>query len=135
MNVYLAKTEPNEYSISDLEKDGKAPWDGVTNFQAVRAIKQMQVGDLVLIYHSGKDPGIVGLAEVIKTAEKDPKNSKSYIPEFKFKKEFKKKVLLSEIKESGLFDDFALVRQGRLSTMLVPEKFVKWLEKQLGESI
>lgn len=130
MNYFLAKSEPNEYSIDDLEKAGEDPWDGVTNPVAVKHLKSMQLGDRVLFYHSGKNPGVVGLAEVSKVAEVDPKNARSWIPEFKFVKKFPFVVSLVEIKNLHKFDDWALVRQGRLSTMLVPDEFITYLEKK-----
>lgn len=125
---YLAKTEPNEYSIDDLEKAGEDMWDGVRNPVAVRALKAMKKGDKVLMYHSGANPGVVGLAEVSAEAVPDPKDPKSVIPKFKFIRKFAVIVSLSEIKESHKFDDWALVRQGRLSTMEVPEIFITYLQ-------
>ena len=67
MTYYLAKTDPDTYSIDDLEREKQTVWDGVTNPQAVRAIRAMQPGDRVFIYHSGSNSGgvvtgIVGLA-------------------------------------------------------------------------
>ena len=53
MSYFLAKTDPETYSIDDLERDHKTLWDGVTNAQAVRAIKEMRTGDRVFLYHSG----------------------------------------------------------------------------------
>jgi predicted RNA-binding protein with PUA-like domain len=130
MTYFLAKSEPNEYSIDDLAKAGEDPWDGVTNPVAVKHLKSMQVGDRVLFYHSGKNPGVVGLAEVSKVAEVDPKNPKSWIPKFKFIRKFETEVSLEEIKTSHKFDDWALVRIGRLSTMPVPDEFITYLEKK-----
>lgn len=127
MTYFLAKTEPGEYSIDDLEKIGEDYWDGVTNPQALQAIKSMKVGDKVLIYHSGKNPSLVGIAEVSKEAVVDTKNPKSFTPWFKFKSKFENPITLEEIKASNKFNDFALVRQGRLSTMVVPDGFLDWL--------
>jgi predicted RNA-binding protein with PUA-like domain len=105
MKYFLAKTEPNEYSIDDLEKAGEDIWDGVRNFQAISFLKQMKIGDRVLIYHSVVNPGVVGLAEVSKEAVPDPKEAKSVIPTFKFIKKLERPVSLTEIKESKKFDD------------------------------
>ena len=128
MQFFLAKTEPGEYSIDDLAKKGQDQWDGVTNPVAVKNIKLMKVKDRVIIYHSGKNPSLVGLVEVVKVAEVDPKNPKSWVPVFKFLKRFNRLVSLEEIKSSHLFDDWALVKQGRLSTMVVPASFINWLK-------
>ena len=60
----------------------------------------------------------------------DPKNPKSAVVDLEFLQQFDTPVTLAEVKQSKEFDDFALVRQGRLSTMLVPEKFVAWVQEK-----
>src|SRR5271157_3542906 len=72
MKHFLAKTDPETYSIDDLEREEKTTWDGVTNAQAVRAIREMRPGDCVFIYHSGGVSGIVGLATVRSDPRADP---------------------------------------------------------------
>lgn len=131
MQYFLAKTEPNTFSIDDLAKKGQDTWDGVNNYTAINNLKAMKKGDQVFIYHSGKDPAIVGLAEVTQEAKPDPKNPKSWVPVVKFVKKFDQIVSLEEIKTSHLFDDWALVRQGRLSVMPVPAKFITWFAKKV----
>ena len=64
MRYFLAKTDPETYSIDQLEKEKKTTWDGVNNPQAVRAIRDMRPGDKVFIYHSGGNSAVVGLAKV-----------------------------------------------------------------------
>src|SRR5438105_2815634 len=130
MQYFLAKTDPEMYSIDHLEKEKKTVWDGVSNPQAVRAIRSMRPGDKVLIYHSGGLSAVVGLAKVISEARTDPKNDKSAVAEFEFLGRLEPPTTLAEIKQSKLFDDWALVRQGRLSTMASPEKFVEWMRKR-----
>ncbi len=130
MKYYLAKTDPETYSIDQLEKDHRTAWDGVTNPQAVRAIREMHPGDKVFIYHSGGLSAIVGLAKVVSESRPDPKNPKSAVADFEFLGRIDPPVSLAEIKQSKLFDDWALVRQGRLSTMAAPEKFVEWMRKK-----
>ena len=129
MTYFLAKTDPETYSIDDLEREKKTAWDGVTNPQAVRAIKEMRPGDRVFIYHSGGVSGVVGMATVRSEPRPDPKNPKSAVVDLEFSGRIDPAVSLKEIKESKLFDDWALVRQGRLSTMHAPEKFVEWMRK------
>jgi predicted RNA-binding protein with PUA-like domain len=130
MRYFLAKTEPSVYSIDDLKRDQKTVWDGVKNPQAVRAIQDMQPGDRVFIYHSGGVSAIVGLAKVVSPGRPDPKDPKSAVVDLEFLLELDSPVTLAEVKQSKEFDDFALVRQGRLSTMLVPEKFVSWIREK-----
>jgi predicted RNA-binding protein with PUA-like domain len=130
MKYFLAKTDPETYSIDDLEREGKTAWDGVTNPQAVRAIREMRPGDRVFIYHSGGVSGIVGLATVRSEPRDDPKNPKSAVVNLEFNGRLEPPTTLAEVKQSGKFDDWALVRQGRLSTMAAPEKFVEWVRKR-----
>ena len=127
MSYFLAKTEPGTYSIDDLERDKRTAWDGVTNPQAVRAIREMKPGDIVFIYHSGGVSSVVGMATVKSSPHDDPKNAKSAVVELEYAGRIEPPVTLAEIKQSKKFDDWALVRQGRLSTMAVPEKFVTWM--------
>ena len=131
MSYFLAKTEPGTYSIDDLERDGKTTWDGVTNPQAVRAIRSMKSGDKVLIYHSGGVSSVVGVATVRSAPRDDPKNAKSAVVDIEFLSRLPEPVSLADIKQSKQFDDWALVRQGRLSTMAVPDKFITWLRARV----
>ena len=134
IRYFLAKSEPSVYSIDDLKRDKKTTWDGVTNPQAVRAIKDMQAADRVFIYHSGGVSAIVGLAQVLTAGRPDPKNPKSAVADLKFLLALDSPVTLAEIKQSKMFDDWALVRQSRLSTMLVPEKFVVWVREKYPQA-
>ena len=134
IRYYLAKTEPSVYSIENLQRDKKTVWDGVTNPQAVRAIKEMQPGDRVFVYHSGGVSAIVGLALVLSAGRPDPKSPKSAVVDLEFLKILDSPVTLAEIKQSKKFDDWALVRQGRLSTMAVPESFIAWMREKFPKA-
>jgi predicted RNA-binding protein with PUA-like domain len=129
MAYFLAKTDPETYSIDDLKRDKQTEWDGVRNPAAVNAIKTMKPGDRVIIYHS-QDKAVVGLAEVVSDPRPDKNDDRSWVADFKYLQHAKKPVTLKEIKESHKFDDFALVRMGRLSTMPAPAAFWTWLQKQ-----
>jgi predicted RNA-binding protein with PUA-like domain len=130
MNYFLAKTDPETYSIDDLERDQRTTWDGVTNAQAVRVIRQMRPGNRVFIYHSGGVSSVVGMAVVRSEPRDDPKNPKSAVVDLEFAGRLETPVTLAEIKQSKKFDDWALVRQGRLSTMAAPENFVAWMRER-----
>ena len=130
MNYFLAKTDPETYSIDDLARDRKTVWDGVRNPQALRAIREMHPGDKVLIYHSMSDAAIVGLAKVASEPRPDPKDPKLTVADFEFLARLDPPTTLREIKETHLFDDWSLVRQGRLSTMTAPTAFAEWLRKR-----
>lgn len=130
MNYFLAKTDPDTYSIDSLEKDGKTVWDGVRNAAALQAIRKMQPGDLALIYHSQGQSSIVGVAKILSEARPDPNDEKSWVVDLEFVRKLATTVSLSETKASGLFNDWSLVKQSRLSTMTVPESFITWLEQK-----
>jgi predicted RNA-binding protein with PUA-like domain len=130
MSYFLAKTGPDTYSIDDLEREHKTAWDGVTNPQAVRTIREMRPGDRIFLYHSGGMSAVVGMATVRSESRPDPKNPKSAVVDLEFAGRLDPPVTLAEVKQSKQFDDWALVRQGRLSTMAAPEKFVAWMRKR-----
>jgi predicted RNA-binding protein with PUA-like domain len=72
-SYWLMKSEPDAFSIDDLARLGRSPWDGVRNFQARNHMRAMKAGDLVLFYHSSANPkGVVGLARVVQEAYPDP---------------------------------------------------------------
>ncbi len=127
MAYFLAKTDPETYTIDQLEQDKQTLWDGVKNAQAIIVIKTMRPGDKVFIYHSMGQAAITGMAKVISPPVPDPKEPKSYVPGFQFVRRLEPPTTLSEIKLSHLFDNWALVRQSRLSTMAAPEEFVEWM--------
>ncbi len=81
MNHWLMKTEPEEFSWDDLVKRGAKgePWTGVRNFTARGHMKEMKKGDLVFIYHTGKEKQIVGVGEVIKEHYRDPTDEKQRV--------------------------------------------------------
>ncbi|HLZ56912.1 MAG TPA: EVE domain-containing protein [Ktedonosporobacter sp.] len=130
MAYFLAKTDPETYSIEQFEREKTTTWDGVRNAQALIFIKAMRPDDHVLIYHSKGESAIVGLARVVSEPRPDPKESKSWVVDMAFVRRFAQPVTLREIKESHLFDDWRLVRQSRLSTMDVPDTVVTWLKEK-----
>ena len=134
MRYFLAKTEASVYSISDLARDARTTWDGVRNAQALAAIRTMQPGDRVFIYHSTGESAIVGLAKVASEPRPDPQDPKLAIVDLAFVAKLDPPTTLAEVKGSGLFPDFALVRQSRLSTMAVPETFVDWVRARYPKS-
>jgi predicted RNA-binding protein with PUA-like domain len=127
-NYYLAKTEPLVYSIDGLRQDKKTVWDGIKNPQALKAVRMMRPSDRIFIYHSGGQSAVVGLAEVASESRPDPKDGKSAVVDIRYLAHLEPPTTLAEIKATHLFDDWALVRQGRLSTMSVPAEFVQWMK-------
>lgn len=130
MAYFLAKTDPETYSIDDLARDKTTTWDGIRNPQALQSIRAMHPDDYLLIYHSQGEAAIVGLARVVSEARPDPNVSKSWVVDVAFERRFAQPLTLREIKESHRFDEWKLVRQSRLSTMSVPDDFLDWLKER-----
>lgn len=135
MAGWLLKTEPSVYSYGDLERDQKTVWDGVSNNLALKYIRQVQKGDLALIYHTGEEKAIVGIAEVASAAYADPKQNdpKLAVFELKPKRRLARAVSLAEVKANEKLKDFDLVRMARLSVMPVTDTVWKVLMKMAGE--
>lgn len=115
---YLLKTEPSEYSFADLARDKQTTWDGVSNPVALRNLRAMHPGDLLVIYETGDMKSAVGTASVVSLQEADAKDPRVKI---KAGKPLPKAVSLAQIKATRLFADSPLVRQGRLSVVPLSE--------------
>jgi len=118
---WLLKTEPSTYSWQDLVREKRTVWDGITNAAALIAIRQMKQGDEALVYHSGGERAIVGIAKIVKGAYPDPKGDdpKLAVVDVTPVKPLAEPVPLAAIKARKDLADFALVRISRLSTMPV----------------
>src|ERR1017187_2638718 len=121
LNHWLLKTEPSTYSFADLERDGSAVWDGVSNALALKHLRLMKRGDLAFIYHTGDERQIIGTAEVTSDPYPDPQENdpKLAVVDLKPRERLPRPVTLAEIKARQEFQDFELVRMGRLSVMPV----------------
>lgn len=146
MKYWLVKSEPDAFSVDDLAKQaGKTEhWDGVRNYQARNFMRdEMKKGDQIFFYHSNcKEPGIVGIAKVIKEgypdytafetsnkyydAKSDPQNPRWYMVDIKLIRRLKRTITLQELKQQKKLADMVLLRKGnRLSVMPVDEKHWK----------
>jgi predicted RNA-binding protein with PUA-like domain len=138
---WLMKSEPDAYSIDDLERDKVEPWDGIRNYQVRNMFRDdMKVGDKAFFYHSScKVPGVVGIMTIASDAYPDPTQfdpeSKYYDPksdpddprwllvDVKFDRKLKRTITLGEIKEQSGLDGFLLTKRGnRLSVFPVDSK-------------
>ena len=117
MAYWLLKTEPSEYSFSDLEKERKTVWDGVTNPEALKNIRSVKRGDLAFIYHTGDEKQITGIAKIVSNAYPDPRSNdeKKVVFDIVPEKRLKNPVKLSQIKSDKRFSESKLVRSPRLS--------------------
>jgi len=121
---YLLKTEPSEYSFTDLERDKATVWDGVSNPVALKNLRAMKAGDRLVIYETGDHKSAVGTATVVSVEASDPK-----VPKVKIKvgKAIAKPKTLAEIKARAAFAESPLVRQGRLSVVPLTGAQFGWL--------
>lgn len=133
-NRWLLKTDPDNYTYDDLERDGKTVWDGVSNNLALQYLRQIKKGDVLVIYHTGNEKAVTGLAAAAGDAYTDPKedNPKLAVIDVKPKKRVKRAITLGEIKQTKEFAEFALVRLPRLSVMPISEKEWKKLSEMAG---
>jgi predicted RNA-binding protein with PUA-like domain len=132
------KSEPNVYSIADLQREGRTFWDGVRNYQARNLMRDdMRVGDGVLFYHSSAQPmGIYGVAEVVREGypdhtafdpadphydpKSDPANPTWIMVDIGYVGTFKSPITLATLKQTPGLDNMGVVQRGsRLSVQPV----------------
>jgi predicted RNA-binding protein with PUA-like domain len=137
MAEWLMKSEPDVFSIDDLERQRTTEWEGVRNYQARNFIRDMKRGDLAFLYHSNCDePAIVGVMEIAREAYPDPTQfdpkSEYYDPaserstprwslvDVRFKRRLRRPLTLKELKAQKPLASMRLLRRGnRLSVMPV----------------
>jgi predicted RNA-binding protein with PUA-like domain len=121
MNYWLIKSEPSTYSIDNLKEEKQTFWSGVRNYAARNNMKAMKVGDICLFYHSVVEPGVVGLAKVVKEAYQDPTTDETawVVVDVAFLKKFKKPIPLTQIKQDKTLAEMDLLRLSRLSVQSV----------------
>ena len=137
MAYWLFKSEPGTWSWDDQVRKGDEGegWDGVRNYQAANNMKAMKVGDRGFFYHSVNEKQIVGIVEVIEEYHPDPtdKSERFGMVTIKAIKPVEKPVTLADVKAAPELEDFALVRQSRLS--VVPVTDAQWrLILQMAET-
>lgn len=129
--MWLLKTEPSEFSYDDLEREGKAVWDGVRNPVALRNLRAMKAGERAIVYHTGGEKAAVGFAKLLREAYPDPgkRDPRLVVVDIAPLGRLQRPVTLGEMKAMAVFRDSPLVRQGRLS--VVPLSAAQWnaLEK------
>ncbi|HKK46675.1 MAG TPA: EVE domain-containing protein [Balneolaceae bacterium] len=152
-NYWLMKSEPDAFSIDDLERVGTEPWDGIRNYEARNYMRdEMEIGDGVLFYHSNvRPPVIVGTMEVAsepysdptqfdpdskyfdeKSSEKDPTWK---LVDVKFVQKFDNPVVRDAIKEEPALQDMVLLKRFRLSITPVTEQEWKKIHEMAGAKV
>ena len=141
MQYWLMKSEPDTYSIDDLRDFQTDHWDGIRNYQVRNFFRdQMKVGDKAFFYHSNcKEPGVVGLMEIVSTAypdhtafdktekyfdsKSDPDNPRWLMLDVKYKRHLKRKITLRELRGEKFLESMKLLQKGnRLSVLPVTKE-------------
>ena len=122
--LWLFKTEPDNYSYADLERDGQTMWDGVANNLALKYLREVKTGDRALIYHTGEQRQIVGVAEVTRGFYVNPNfdDEKLAVCDVSAREALETPITLAQIKAEPKLEDWALVRNSRLSVVPVTEQ-------------
>ena len=125
-NYWLAKQEPSGprgYNFEQLKREKTTIWDGVHNNLALKHMREMAAGDLVLFYHTGDERQVVGIMEVTSKPYPNPREDieRFIVVDVKYKKTLKRPVTLAEMKKNNEFKDWELIRISRLSIMPVPK--------------
>ena len=129
MNYFLVKSEPFKYSWDELVKDKWTYWDGVRNYAARMHLNAMEVGDLVLYYHSNEGLEVVGYARVIKESYQDPTtdDDRWVAVDIEPVQKLKTPVTLKQIKSESRLENIALIKQSRLSVMPVAKEEFEYI--------
>ena len=123
-NYWLLKTEPSSYSFADLQREQVTTWNGVANPTALRHLRAMKNGDQAMVYHTGAEKAVVGIARIVSNPYTDPalNDPKRVVVDLAPVRTLPKPIQLSAVKADGRFADFALVRIPRLSVMPVTQE-------------
>ena len=134
MAAFLVKTEPGTYSFADLQRDKKTVWDGVSNPVALRNMAAIRKGDTVLVYHTGDEKQVVGIAVAASDAYPDPKlkDPKRLVIELEAKKPVPTPVTLAQVKADAVLKEWVLARQPRLSVMPLDDEQLARVMKLAG---
>jgi len=141
MQYWLMKSEPDTYSIDDLQSFVVDHWDGIRNYQVRNFFRdQMQVGDQAFFYHSNcKVPGIVGTMEIASKAypdhtafnpnekyfdsKSDPENPRWLMVDVRYIRHLDRMITLGELRLQKQIADMKLLQRGnRLSVLPLSKK-------------
>ena len=127
---WILKTEPSEYGFADLTRDRRTRWEGVSNPVALKHLRSMLEGDDALIYHTGNEKSLIGLARIVSQPYPDPKRDdpRLVVVDIEAGRPLPHRVTLAEVKAEPAFKDLGLVRLSRLSVVPVePEQWTRLL--------
>lgn len=122
VNYWLFKADPAEYGFGDLVRDTAARWDGVTDYASLKSLRDLDGGELVLIYHDEPEEAIVGIARVVGDPYPDPegRDPQVVVVDLEPERWLEAPVPLSELLDDPRFRDFDLVETPELEVLPVP---------------
>jgi predicted RNA-binding protein with PUA-like domain len=122
VNYWLLATEPEEYGYDDLERDASTVWNGVTDYLALKNLRDIDQGDMVLILHKGDEPTIVGIGRVVSDTYPDPNQSDPTIYVFDLEpvERLENQIPLSAILDDPEFRDWELIANPDLEVAEIP---------------
>ncbi len=126
---WLFKEEPSHYSFDQLQRDGRTAWSGVRNALAQKHLRGVRKGDRIFYYHTGEEKAIVGVAKAASDPYPDRSDHSLVVVDVVPVGRLASPVSLADIKASGRFTSFPLVRIPRLSVMPVSNEEWKALEE------
>ncbi|MDP8963352.1 MAG: EVE domain-containing protein [Cyanobacteriota bacterium] len=135
MTYWLLKSEPQDYSYTDLKQAERTVWNGVKNPLALKYLRTMQPTDEALFYHTGKERQVVGIAQILSLPYPDPAldDPKLVVVDIRAVRSLPQPVTLAQIKQSGNFADFDLIRLPRLSVVPVSAEYWQQILQLAGE--
>jgi len=135
MTYWLLKSEPQDYSYTDLKQAERTVWNGVKNPLALKYLRTMQPTDEALFYHTGKERRVVGIAQILSLPYPDPAldDPKLVVVDIRAVRSLPQPVTLTQIKQSGNFADFDLIRLPRLSVVPVSAQYWQQILQLAGE--
>lgn len=123
MNKYWAfLADPEDFGWTELERDGKAVWDGIKNARAQQNLRATAVGDRVLIYHTAPDKAIMGIAKVTSEARPDPKAAERVVVAVEPVKALKRALPLAELKTDLVLAEMSFVKMPRVAVQPVTKQ-------------
>lgn len=122
VNYWLLATDPEEYSFADLERDTSTVWNGVTEYVALKNLRDMDQGDMALILHEGDEPAIVGVARVVSDTYPDPGQSDPtiYVMDLEPVERLEHEIPLSALLDDPEFQDWELIANPDLEVAEIP---------------
>lgn len=122
VNYWLLQTEPDQYSWDDLERDDSTVWNGVTDYEALKYLRDIGEMDLAFICHKGDEPEIVGIVRMLSDAYPDPEGNDPtlWAVDVELVARLPRPIRLDEIQDDPELQDFALVAEPDLDVSEVP---------------